>query len=56
MDDLWCDSAHCEGFQILRMSGFAEDADARYDAALVSARGQSFEEKALDLSPPPWAG
>jgi hypothetical protein len=29
------------------MSGFAEDADARYDAALVSAGGQGFEEKSV---------
>ncbi len=29
------------------MSGFAEDADARYDAALVSAGGQGFEEQSI---------
>ena len=37
----------CEGFQILGVSGFAEDADARYDAALVAARGQGFEQEAI---------
>ncbi len=41
------DTAHCQVFQILGVSGLAEDADARYYSTLVSARGQGFEQEAI---------
>ena len=36
-----------QGLQILVVFGFAEDADACDDAALMAARGQSFDQEAI---------